>query len=58
MSSSSDDDTPLGSIPNGFANHTLQNGNGAYMNKNGKRRFDESSDLSDDEQPLVGLTTP
>lgn len=55
MDISSDDDTPLVSIPNGKPRSARQNGKADSRNANGKRLLDPSSDLSDDDRPLVRL---
>jgi DNA topoisomerase I len=57
MSSSSDDDTPLVAISNGVGSHNHQNGTANARNVNGKRPKASSSDLSEDDRPLVSSST-
>jgi hypothetical protein len=55
MDTSSDDDTPLVALPNGKGSNGRQNGKADSRNANGKRLLDPSSDLSEDDRPLVSL---
>jgi len=55
MSSSSDDDTPLIAVSNGVGSHSHRNGTANAYNVNGKRPKASSSDLSEDDRPLVSF---
>lgn len=55
MSSSSGDDIPLVAVSNGLGSHSHQNGAANARNTNSKRRMADSSDLSEDDRPLVSF---